>query len=107
MFVSIFWIGMALIGLMGGVLAIFWKTLPPQLPWFYSLPWGEQQLASKLWIVSILGGMALVLILTRVMAKWAGKDDSTVRTLIMMGGLLTVILVVATYARIMMIFLNV
>ena len=106
MFVSIFWIGMVLIGLMGGVMAIFWKILPPQLPWFYSLPWGEQKLASKLWIVSILGGMVLVLILTRVIAKWAGKDDSTVRTLIMMGGVLAVLLMAATYGRIMMIFLN-
>jgi len=106
MFVSIFWIGMALIGMMGGVLAIFWKSLPPQLPWFYSLPWGEQQLVNKMWFVWILAGMAVLLFLTRIIARWAGKDDTTVKTLIMSGGLLAVLLMTASFVRIMMIFLN-
>ncbi|HOX96352.1 MAG TPA: hypothetical protein PLI45_03135 [Candidatus Woesebacteria bacterium] len=97
---------MALIGMMGGVLAIFWKSLPPQLPWFYSLPWGEQQLVNKMWFVWILAGMAVLLFLTRIIARWAGKDDTTVKTLIMSGGLLAVLLMTASFVRIMMIFLN-
>ena len=107
MFVTLFWIGVTLIALMGGVLAIFWKTLPPQLPLFYSLPWGEQQLVNKLWFVWILAGMAVVLLVTRIIAKWAGKSDSTVSTLVLMGGVLAVILMAASFARVMMIFLNV
>jgi hypothetical protein len=28
-------------------LAVFWHRLPPQLPLFYSRPWGENQLVEK------------------------------------------------------------
>jgi hypothetical protein len=45
-----------------GVLAIFWKHLPPQVPLLYSLPWGQDQLVSPyyLWLIptfSILLGL--------------------------------------------------
>ncbi len=35
-----------------GFLVWFWSKLPPVIPFFYSLPWGEEQLASPLalWI---------------------------------------------------------
>lgn len=102
-----FWLGIALVVLMGGVLAIFWNSLPPQLPWFYSLPWGEQQLVYKMWLVWILGGTVLFLFLTRIIAFWAGKNDKTVQTAVMMGGLMAVILEAASFIRIMMIFLNI
>lgn len=92
--------------LMGGVLALFWNRLPPQLPWFYSLPWGEKQLVYKMWLVWILGGMEGILFLTRVIANWAGKDDNTVQNTIMTGALMVVILMAASFVRIMFIFLN-
>lgn len=31
------------------VLALVWQKLPPELPLFYSRPWGEQQLIRKDW----------------------------------------------------------
>ena len=30
----------------GTVIAWFWKTLPPQVPLWYSKPWGDERLAS-------------------------------------------------------------
>jgi len=98
---------MALVLGMGGVIAIFWKTLPPQLPWFYSLPTGDAQLINKLWLVWILAGMGGLLVLTRMIAHWAGKNDSTVQTTIMIGGITAVVLTAASFIKIMMIFLNV
>ncbi len=31
-----------------GLLLFFWKKLPPQVPLFYSLPWGERQLVGPI-----------------------------------------------------------
>jgi len=33
------------------ITAIFWWQLPPQIPLFYSLPYGSNQLASRTWVV--------------------------------------------------------
>lgn len=90
---------------MGGVLALFWNSLPPQLPWFYSLPWGESQLVSKFWLVWIFLGMIVTMLITRVIASWAGNNDATVQSTIMIGGLITVILMMASFSRVMTIFL--
>jgi len=42
------------------VLFIFWRKLPPQIPLYYSLPWGEEQLAQTFFIL-ILPFSSLVL----------------------------------------------
>jgi hypothetical protein len=106
-FVILFWIGIVLIGLMLGVMAIFWKTLPPQLPWFYSLPSGDGQLINKMLLVWILGGVGGFLVATRLIAYWAGKNDTTVQTTVMIGGVTAVFLLAASFVKIMMIFLNI
>ena len=101
----LFWIGAALVLLMGGVMALFWNRLPPELPWFYSLPSGDKQLVDKIWFVWIFAGMEVILLLTRLIARWAGKEDETVRKTIMIGVVATVVLMAASFVRIMMIFL--
>ena len=88
-------------------MALFWNRLPPQLPWLYSFPSGERQLIDKLWFVWIFLGMEAVLFLTRLVANWAGKDDTTVQNTIMTGVIAAVVLMAASFFRIMAIFLNV
>lgn len=50
----------------GGLLAVFFTKLPPQVPLWYSRPWGEEQLTNPaaLWsipvIILILGGVSEV-----------------------------------------------
>lgn len=103
----LFWIGVIVVLLMGGVLAIFWSKLPPQLPWLYSFPTGEKQLVNKIWFAWIFLGMEGVLFVTRFIANWAGKEDATVQNTIMVGMMGAVILMAASFFRIMMIFLNI
>jgi len=105
--VALFWTGIVLVLVMGGVMALFWNRLPPQLPWLYSFPSGERQLIDKLWFVWIFLGMEAVLFLTRLVANWAGKDDTTVQNTIMTGVIAAVVLMAASFFRIMAIFLNV
>lgn len=37
---------------------VFWWQLPPQIPLYYSLPYGPQQLADRVWFF-VLPGLAL------------------------------------------------
>jgi hypothetical protein len=45
-------------------------------------------------------------LLARVVANWAGKNDETVRNTVMIGVFVAVVLMVASFARVMTIFLN-
>lgn len=92
--------------IMAGVLALTWNRLPPQLPWLYSFPLSERQLIEKVWFILIFAGMEIILFLTRLIAKWAGKGDTTVQNTIMTGVFMAVVLMAASFVKIMMIFLN-
>ena len=43
-------------------LVIFWNKLSPQVPFYYSLPWGEDQLANPLELWLIPGSILTVII---------------------------------------------
>lgn len=45
-----FYTGLASLLVTSILLGIFWQKLPPQVPLFYSKPWGEQQLASPFFL---------------------------------------------------------
>lgn len=47
------------------VLIIFWQQLPPQVPLFYSRPWGQEQLVSP-WGLSTLPLASLAIILANL-----------------------------------------
>lgn len=98
--------GEAVILVEGLVLVWFWRALPPQVPWFYSLPGGEQQLVSKLILAIVLAGSAASLFLTRVVAKWASVEDSPVEITIMTGGLVAVALLAAGFFRVIQIIIG-
>jgi hypothetical protein len=104
--IVLFWTGVFIVLLMGGVMAIFWNRLPPQLPWLYSFPVGDKQLINKMWFALIFAGMEVVLILSRIVANWAGKNDETVRNAVIIGVFVAVVLMAASFSRVMMIFLN-
>lgn len=97
---------MVLTVVMMGSAGLFWKTLPPQIPWLYSFPWGEAQLIDKFWMLGIFLGVGVVLVITRFVAVWAGKEDDIVQNTIMIGALVAVILMAASFFRVMTIFLR-
>jgi len=102
----IFGLSVLIIVVLGGVLAFFWNKLPPELPWYYSLPWGEKQLVQKPVFAWILVGMAGVLVLTRIISRWAGSKDETVSITINTGGLIAAILIAASFVRVISIFIS-
>lgn len=103
---QIFGIGQMIILVVGISLAWFWKALPPQIPWYYSLPGGEQQLVNKLVLVVTLVVALISLYMTRIIARWASIEDSPVETTIMTGGLVAVVLLAAGFFRVIQIIIG-
>ena len=67
--------GYLLIILAGLSLLVWWKKLPPELPWLYSLPWGDEQLIKKGWMIGLMGGLGVSFLISNLVAKWIGKTD--------------------------------
>src|SRR3989344_980268 len=69
-------IGTGIVGV-GGMLVVYQKSLPPEVPLWYSRPWGEEQLAATkwMWVVPvIMGGVGMGASVAR---KWI-KDEVAV-----------------------------
>jgi len=52
------------------LVAIFFKKLPPELPLFYSRPWGESQLVTKNQFLILPSGGLLILIINLRLASF-------------------------------------
>lgn len=101
----LFLLGFLAILAMAGALLVYWKQLPPEVPWLYSLPWGDQELIKKSYFAAMLGGLAVFFVITRVISNWAAKKDEIVKTTIMIGGLIMILLYAASFIRVLSIFL--
>jgi len=59
-----------------------WESLPPQIPLFYSRPWGQDQLAPKILIFLLPAVSFVVFLLNSLLVKWLFKKagDLLVKT---------------------------
>ena len=58
-----------------GIFFIFKRSLPPQLPLWYSRPWGEDQLAEPIQLILISVLALIVGVLTLFFGKKVIKDE--------------------------------
>lgn len=65
--------------------AVFWAKLPPQLPFFFSLPWGEAWLIPKTGLIWILGGFGLILLVNILLAKTLVKVERLLQNYLIWG----------------------
>ena len=83
-------------------LLVFNKSLPPQVPLLYSLPWGQDQLVSPKW----LWGLPLViLVIGGGMTGWGQlcKQEKVLAGILFATGLVGQILVLGAFMRILLI----
>ena len=87
------------------LLLVFWKKLPPEMPWFYSLPWGEGQLIGKEGVAIVMGGLGGVIGLDIFFAKRLEKEDEFLAKMLLWGALATAGLVLLSWIKVLIIIL--
>lgn len=85
---------------------IFWKKIPPQLPWFYSLPWGEVQLMKKSGLIWMLSGVTILSLMTSYLPKWTKNGDQIVERAIFITMTLAAVLLMLTLTKVLFIFIG-
>lgn len=94
------WLAEALLFLAGLFLLLFWKRLPPEVPWLYSLPWGGSQLMPKIWfaltlpIAMAVGGVNLAI------SRRIRRQDIVVAVVIEGATLLLIVMYLAAFFRV-------
>lgn len=99
--VSLLLISIFLILLASVSLLFFWNRMPPELPWFYSLPWGEAQLIPKVGFSAGLVILTLVNLLNGIMAYSFSKKDRVVANVIMAANILITILYLISFYKVL------
>ncbi len=61
-------ISLFLIIFASALLLYFWQKLPPQIPFYYSLTWGEEQLAPNISLIFLLSGLLITCLINLIMA---------------------------------------
>lgn len=85
------------------IAGINWQKLPPQMPFFYSLPRGEQQLIEKGWFVGVIVMAGLIFLGNVILAMKLGKNEDLLKRFLIWGGVVVLMLLLMTTVRIMMI----
>lgn len=71
------------------ILGFFWTKFPPQVPLFYSLPWGEEQLTSPTFFFLLPGVALLTTLGTFVFSFLFSEEKFLIRALILSSTLIT------------------
>ncbi len=104
----VFWFngGSLFIGL---VLLLTWVTilsaLPPQVPLFYSLPWGDKQLASKTQLILLPSLIFLITLLNITLSWYLHKSQNFIKKVLTASSLLFTLLIVIASLKIVLIFI--
>jgi hypothetical protein len=85
----------------GGVIWIWGNNLPPQIPLFYSMPWGEEQLVPPWGMVWTVISIWMVYGLSLVVSKTV--KDKVLGTFVAGAGMLSEIVMVLGLIRVVLI----
>lgn len=68
-------------------LAVFWIQLPPQVPLFFSKPWGESQLAKPIFLTLPLF-LSFIFLLTNLLLSQIAEDYPFLKRVLITGAAL-------------------
>lgn len=84
-----------------GIWLVFAKSLPPEVPLYYSLPWGEGQLVAPIWLF-LLPGLGVIMGLTLGICVPKIIKDSTLAGMILLTGTIVQIVLILSLLRIVL-----
>lgn len=89
--------------LAAGMILLLWTKLPSQIPWYYSRPWGEEQLAAK-WQLLITLAVCLGLMFVNLrLASLFFKKEVLLAQILTWSTLTLVVLLGITIVKILLI----
>ena len=87
------------------LLAVNWRGLPPEMPWFFSMPWGEQQLIKKPWLGVMVLAFGMVIIVNGLLARMIKDEEKLLKQILVWGGAACELLMVLSLIRVIMVVL--
>ena len=88
-----------------GLVSLNFMALPPEIPWFYSLPWGDGQLIPKNWLLIIVISFGAILVLNTILARVLGKEEELLRRILIWGAVASELLMLLSLVRVIMVIL--
>lgn len=92
------------ISMSAGIL-LFSRFLPESLPLFYSLPWGERQLASHLQFLIIPATAILVTLINLTVKKQLHASQSFLKLALDLTSFIVTVILLITFLKIILIFI--
>ncbi|MDP3758295.1 MAG: hypothetical protein Q8Q86_01120 [Candidatus Daviesbacteria bacterium] len=102
-----FWIGLSplIISLIITIIILtLFKFLPPKLPLFYSLPWGEEQLATPQQFLMIPASISLIALLNLIIAWQLHPQQSFFKKVLSLSSAVVGIISTVTFIKIILNF---
>jgi hypothetical protein len=96
---------LAILLIAGLVVLVLWKKIPPEIPWYYSLPWGESQLMPKLGLPIIIAVSLCVTIATKMLSSWTKKEDKIVEQTVSVSIAFICFLLVINMVKVLFVFI--
>lgn len=78
------------------------NKLPPEIPLYYSLPWGEEQLAQPLALYLVLGGLVLTALLNTFLSLLLFSSTKILSRILMFAAVGIVFLGIVTICQIIL-----
>ena len=82
------------------LLLFYWQRLPPVVPFFYSLPWGEEQLSSPFALILLITGAVFLYVLNALWALLIYKAHIFYMRILLISATLICVLTVITTVKI-------
>lgn len=91
--------------LVTAIFSIYFPKLPPKLPLFYSLPWGEGQLASKEQFFLLPIFLILITLINSFIASQLHPLQFVLKRMLMLSLVLINLIILVTTFKILLIFI--
>lgn len=101
------WIGLSpliLALLLSFTIIILLKFLPPRLPLFYSLPWGDGQLATHQQFLIIPASIALITLLNLIISWQLHYQQIFFKKVLLLSSAVVSLILTITFIKIVLIF---
>lgn len=86
------------------IILLFFRFLPPKLPLFYSLPWGDEQLVSHIQFFIIPGIIVLITLLNLIVSLHLHEQQLFFKKILLIGTLVFIPILTITFIKIVLIF---